>query len=84
MTRQSSFAVLFALAVAACASEDVGPVGGPGQPEPGHAFEPGPRRLRFYSDHVSDAPSFALADECYAVGRGGKLARHARAQGQLM
>lgn len=42
---------------------------------------PGQRRLRFYSDHASDAPSFALADERYAVGRGGKLARHARAHG---
>lgn len=42
---------------------------------------PGQRRLRFYSDHASDAPSFALADERYAVGRGSKLARHARAQG---
>jgi phosphatidylglycerophosphatase C len=41
----------------------------------------GQRRLRFYSDHASDAPSFALADERYAVGRGGSLARHARAQG---
>lgn len=41
----------------------------------------GTRRIRFYSDHVSDAPSFALADERYAVGKGGKLARHARAHG---
>jgi len=41
----------------------------------------GPRRLRVYSDHVSDAPSFALGDECYAVGRSRKLARHAREQG---
>lgn len=41
----------------------------------------GPRRLRFYSDHASDAPSFALADERYAVGRGGRIARQARAQG---
>ena len=46
----------------------------------GHV-DPGPRRLRFYSDHPSDAPSFAIADEAYAVGRGGKLARQARAQG---
>ncbi len=31
---------------------------------------------------ASDAPSFALADECYAVGReGGRLARRARAEG---
>lgn len=45
---------------------------------------PGQRRLRFYSDHVSDAPSFALADECYAVGRGGKLARAARAHGWIL
>ena len=42
---------------------------------------PGPRWLRFYSDHASDAPSFALADERYAVGRGRTLARHAHAHG---
>lgn len=42
---------------------------------------PGHCRLRFYSDHVSDAPSFALADECYVVGRGNKLARYARMHG---
>lgn len=43
--------------------------------------EPGDRRLRVYSDHASDAPSFALADECFAVGRSGRLARLARAHG---
>lgn len=42
---------------------------------------PGRRRLRFYSDHASDAPSFALAEERYAVGRSRKLARQAREHG---
>lgn len=39
------------------------------------------RRIRAYSDHASDAPLFALADEAFAVGRGRRIARAARAHG---
>ncbi len=38
MTRVTSFAFAFTVAVAACASPDEGPTGGPNPPEPGHAF----------------------------------------------
>ncbi|MDZ3830283.1 MAG: HAD-IB family phosphatase [Sphingopyxis sp.] len=41
----------------------------------------GARHIRFYSDHPSDAPTFALADEAWLVGRGEKLARLARKNG---
>jgi HAD superfamily phosphoserine phosphatase-like hydrolase len=41
----------------------------------------GPRHVRAYSDHASDAPLFALADEAFAVGRGGRIARAAREHG---
>lgn len=39
------------------------------------------RHVRAYSDHASDAPLFALADEAFAVGRGGRIARAARRHG---
>lgn len=37
--------------------------------------------IRAYSDHVSDAPTFALANEAWLVGRGGKFARLAAKHG---
>ncbi|WP_033073975.1 HAD family hydrolase [Sphingopyxis sp. MWB1] len=40
-----------------------------------------PRHIRFYSDHPSDAPTFALADEAWLIGRGDKLARIAAREG---
>lgn len=41
----------------------------------------GAHHIRVYSDHASDAPLFALADEAFAVGRGGRIARAARRHG---
>lgn len=41
----------------------------------------GAHHVRAYSDHASDAPLFALADEAFAVGRGGRIARAARKHG---
>jgi HAD superfamily hydrolase (TIGR01490 family) len=41
----------------------------------------GAHPVRAYSDHASDAPLFALADEAFAVGHGGKIARAARRHG---
>lgn len=38
-------------------------------------------RLRFYSDHVSDAPTLAWADEAFAVNPDGRLRRLAQARG---
>jgi phosphoserine phosphatase len=37
--------------------------------------------VRFYSDHVSDAPTFAWADEPVAVNAHGPLRALARARG---
>lgn len=37
--------------------------------------------IRAYSDHVSDAPTFALAREAWLVGRGDKVARLAAKHG---
>ena len=37
--------------------------------------------VRFYSDHVSDAPAFEWADEAVAVNPHGKLERMAKARG---
>ncbi len=44
-----------------------------------HAAET--RQIRAYSDHVSDAPTFALADEAWLVGRGDKFVRLAEQHG---
>ena len=41
----------------------------------------GTAHIRAYSDHVSDAPTFALAGEAWLVGRGGKYARLAAKHG---
>jgi len=41
----------------------------------------GARHIRAYSDHPSDAPTFALAQEAWLVGRGRQLARLAREKG---
>lgn len=41
----------------------------------------GPRHIRAYSDHPSDASLFALADQAVLVGRGPKLAALATQQG---
>jgi len=41
----------------------------------------GARHIRVYSDHVSDAPTFALAHEAWLVGRGKGLAAHAARHG---
>ncbi|WOF42773.1 haloacid dehalogenase-like hydrolase [Sphingopyxis indica] len=41
----------------------------------------GARRIRFYSDHVSDAPTFALAHEAWLIGRGKGPAAHAARHG---
>lgn len=38
-------------------------------------------RIRFYSDHVSDAPTLAWADEPFAVNAHGPLRKLARARG---
>lgn len=43
----------------------------------------GAAHIRAYSDHVSDAPTFALADEAWLVGRGNKIARQANDHGWL-
>jgi HAD superfamily hydrolase (TIGR01490 family) len=37
--------------------------------------------IRFYSDHISDLPTFEWADEAIAVNPSPKLARHAAAEG---
>ena len=37
--------------------------------------------MRAYSDHASDAPLFALADEAFAIGRRGRIAKAARDNG---
>lgn len=37
--------------------------------------------IRAYSDHVSDAPTFALAREAWLVGRGGRTKRRAAGHG---
>jgi HAD superfamily phosphoserine phosphatase-like hydrolase len=41
----------------------------------------GAAHIRAYSDHVSDAPTFALAQEAWLVGRGPKIARLAALHG---
>jgi HAD superfamily phosphoserine phosphatase-like hydrolase len=41
----------------------------------------GAAHIRAYSDHVSDAPTFALADESWLVGRGDKFVRLAAQHG---
>jgi len=41
----------------------------------------GAAHIRAYSDHVSDAPTFALADESWLVGRGDKFVRLAAKHG---
>lgn len=41
----------------------------------------GARHIRAYSDHASDAPTFALADEAWLVGRGDKFVRLAARHG---
>src|SRR3546814_1869601 len=43
----------------------------------------GERHIRAYSDHVSDAPIFALADEAWLVGRGDRLAAEAARHGWI-
>lgn len=45
------------------------------------ANAPGAAHVRAYSDHPSDAPTFALAHEAWLVGRGQKLTRLARERG---
>jgi len=45
----------------------------------GHA--PDAVHIRAYSDHISDAPTFALANEAWLVGRGNKIARQAKDHG---
>ncbi len=37
--------------------------------------------IRAYSDHISDAPTFALASEAWLIGRGNKFARLAEQHG---
>lgn len=44
-------------------------------------LERGAAHIRFYSDHVSDAPMLAMADKAFAVNAHGPLARLARARG---
>ena len=39
------------------------------------AHASGCAHIRAYSDHISDAPTFALADESWLVGRGAKVVR---------
>lgn len=41
----------------------------------------GTAHIRAYSDHLSDAPTFALASEAWLVGRGGKYVRLAAKHG---
>lgn len=41
----------------------------------------GAAHIRAYSDHASDAPTFALADEFWLIGRGPKLSRLAEQKG---
>jgi phosphatidylglycerophosphatase C len=41
----------------------------------------GAARIRVYSDHISDAPTFALASEAWLVGRGDKFVRLAAKHG---
>ncbi|WP_439568767.1 HAD-IB family phosphatase [Sphingopyxis sp.] len=41
----------------------------------------GAAHIRAYSDHISDAPTFALADEAWLVGRGDKFVRLAAQHG---
>jgi HAD superfamily phosphoserine phosphatase-like hydrolase len=41
----------------------------------------GAAHIRAYSDHVSDAPTFALASEAWLVGRGGRYVRLAAKHG---
>lgn len=41
----------------------------------------GGAHIRAYSDHISDAPTFALADEAWLVGRGDKFVRLAAQNG---
>lgn len=43
----------------------------------------GDAHIRVYSDHPSDAPTFALADEAYLVGRSRRLTRLAAEHGWL-
>lgn len=45
------------------------------------AHAPGAAHIRAYSDHVSDAPTFALAQEAWLVGRGEKFVRLAARHG---
>ena len=45
------------------------------------AHASGAAHIRAYSDHVSDAPTFALADEAWLVGRGDKFVRLAAQHG---
>lgn len=42
---------------------------------------PAPAHIRAYSDHISDAPTFALAGEAWLIGRGTKIARLAAEHG---
>lgn len=42
---------------------------------------PGATHIRAYSDHLSDAPTFALAGEAWLVGRGDKFVRLAAKHG---
>jgi HAD superfamily hydrolase (TIGR01490 family) len=42
---------------------------------------PDATHVRAYSDHISDAPTFALADESWLVGRGDKFVRLAAQHG---
>ncbi len=46
----------------------------------GHAPD-GAAHIRAYSDHISDAPTFALASEAWLIGRGNKFARLAEQHG---
>jgi HAD superfamily hydrolase (TIGR01490 family) len=46
-----------------------------------HAIERTHTHIRFYSDHISDLPTFEWADEAIAVNPSPKLARHATAKG---
>lgn len=45
------------------------------------AEAPAAAHIRAYSDHISDAPTFALASEAWLIGRGKKLARLAERHG---
>ena len=46
-----------------------------------HQIDRGQCNVRFYSDDMSDLPSFEWADECFAVNPSRKLAWHAMRQG---